>query len=262
MEQFPKSKNKGDGFFVGYLPGLPPSARRAMRVVLPLLVLLAIALGLVLGMSQRGEEAAVFEFGHERSITGVLLDAPEPLLRISPERAVLLIGYGKHGAWATLEAAGVQPGQNLEIAGTLIYHDGHTLMEITRGAEAVRNLGEATGPAFDRPDAELGTVALNGKIVDPKCFFGVMKPGEGKPHRSCAIRCIEGGIPPVLMAEDKPAEGAGTRAYFLVRGASGEALNARIAPHVAVPRHIEGVVEQWANWYLIRSEPNAWSTPK
>ena len=117
-----------------------------------------------------------------------MLDAPEPLLKITPERAVLLIGYGKHGAWATLEEAGAKPGQELEVAGTLIYHDGHTLMEITRGAEAVRILGPAEAGSFEAPDHSLGSVALKGEVVDPKCFFGVMKPGDGKPHRACAIR--------------------------------------------------------------------------
>lgn len=246
-------------FFIGYLADTPLLSRKALRRILPLVGLLAIGLAFVLSSSQRGEEAAVFEFGTERSIKGILLDAPEPLLKISPERAVLLIGYGKHGAWATLEEAGVKPGQQLEIAGTLIYHDGHTLMEITRGAEAVRVVGKAETGSFETPDRSLGPVDLKGEVVDPKCFFGVMKPGDGKPHRACAIRCIEGGIPPVLMVEDKPErESYGTRAYFLVRGASGEALNDRIAPHVAVPRGLEGAVEQWVDWYLIRSEPDNW----
>ena len=44
---------------------------------------------------------------------------------------------------------------------------------------------------------------VKGEIVDPKCFFGVMKPGEGKPHKDCAIRCILGGIPPVLKVTDE-----------------------------------------------------------
>jgi len=41
-------------------------------------------------------------------------------------------------------------------------------------------------------------VTLNGEIVDSKCFLGVMNPGERTVHRDCAIRCLSGGIPPML----------------------------------------------------------------
>lgn len=250
--------DRPDEFFIGYQSETPTAARRAMRGVVVALAVLAVALALALTAGQRGEEAAVFEFGNETVLEGRLLDAPEPLLLLPSGRAVLLIGYGKHGAWPVLEDAGFRPGQTLAVAGTLIYHDGRTLMEITRGAEALRR---AEVPAADRregPDELLGPMVLEGEIVDPKCFFGVMKPGEGKPHRACAIRCIEGGIPPVLVAERREAGTVAARAYFLVRGASGEALNDRVGPHVAVPLRVSGTVERWADWYLLRSDPGDW----
>lgn len=45
-------------------------------------------------------------------------------------------------------------------------------------------------------------MTLEDEIIDPKCYFGVI-PGKGKIHRSCAIRCISDGIPPVLATTDK-----------------------------------------------------------
>ena len=62
---------------------------------------------------------------------------------------------------------------------------------------------EAVSPR--RPNRS-GRVELTGEIVDSKCFLGVMKPGRGKPHRSCAARCLAGGIPPQLLVVS--AEGA------------------------------------------------------
>jgi hypothetical protein len=53
-------------------------------------------------------------------------------------------------------------------------------------------------PALD----ELGPVQWTGEIVDSKCFFGVMNPGNGKVHRDCAARCISGGIPPAFLVRD------------------------------------------------------------
>jgi len=40
-----------------------------------------------------------------------------------------------------------------------------------------------------------GEFDLVGEIVDSKCYFGNMNPGNGKVHRDCAVRCMSGGIP-------------------------------------------------------------------
>ena len=66
----------------------------------------------------------------------------------------------------------------------------------------------AAGPARAAllPVADLGTVTLTGEIVDTKCHFGVMKAGEGKVHRECAVRCISGGAPPGFLARDRSGE--------------------------------------------------------
>ena len=42
---------------------------------------------------------------------------------------------------------------------------------------------------------------LRGEIIDPKCFAGAMKPGEGKPHKACAVLCLRGGIPPMFLTD-------------------------------------------------------------
>jgi hypothetical protein len=58
---------------------------------------------------------------------------------------------------------------------------------------------------------------LTGQIVDSKCYFGVMNPGEGEVHRSCATRCLSGGIPPALVSRDVDG-----RSVYLLADASGE----------------------------------------
>jgi hypothetical protein len=54
----------------------------------------------------------------------------------------------------------------------------------------------------------LGTQTLIGEIVDSKCYLGVMNPGALIPHRACAIRCISGGIPPVLLVRQSDRSAA------------------------------------------------------
>ena len=73
---------------------------------------------------------------------------------------------------------------------------------------------------------KLGINSIKGEIVDSKCYFGAMRPGFGKTHRACAVRCISGGIPPVLAATNYE----GDVNYFLIRGSNKEAINKEVLP--------------------------------
>ena len=75
-----------------------------------------------------------------------------------------------------------------------------------------------------------------------------MKPGEGKPHRSCAIRCISGGIPPVFKTENQ----AGETHYFLLRGPNGEAINEEVLDFVADQVQLCGELSRQDDWLVIR----------
>jgi len=88
---------------------------------------------------------------------------------------------------------------------------------------------------------------LRGEIVDPKCFFGVMKPGEGKPHKDCAIRCILGGIPPVLHVVDRN----GANNYYLIVGANGEMMNKAVQNYVAAPVEILAKAVRYNDWIVL-----------
>ena len=81
------------------------------------------------------------------------------------------------------------------------------------------------------PDVELGVAQLTGEIVDSKCYFGVMNPGAGKVHRDCAVRCINGGIPPAFLVRDS----AGQRETLLLANWNRDLLN-----HIAEPVTIRG----------------------
>ena len=83
-------------------------------------------------------------------------------------------------------------------------------------------------------------MTLSGEIVDSKCYLGVMKPGEGLTHRACAIRCISGGIPPMLVS----ADAQGRPVYHLLTDAAGNALARELLPFVGRPVRISGSEER------------------
>jgi methionine sulfoxide reductase heme-binding subunit len=104
-------------------------------------------------------------------------------------------------------------------------------------------------PFFPPADLKpLGNVALKGEIIDPKCYFGAMNPGQGKPHRSCAVRCIEGGIMPVL----KYKEAGGKTGYAIIMGENGEPVNQLIGYAVGEPVILKGKLFTLDNWKIIR----------
>ena len=100
---------------------------------------------------------------------------------------------------------------------------------------------------------DLGEQTFLGEIVDSKCFLGVMKPGHLKPHRSCAVRCISGGVPPVLLVRD--ADGNAT--YLLLVGSNGEALNHQVLDLIAEPVEVTGRLWRYDNWLVLRADLEA-----
>jgi hypothetical protein len=169
----------------------------------------------------------------------------------------LLVAPGKHGAQALIAD---QDGRRVRARGTLVYRDGQTMLELSgrpepllSGADSGR--AESAGAEADAGEETaaipLGPATLTGQIVDSKCYFGVMVPGEGRAHRACAIRCLSGGVPPVFRVRTLD----GGELCLLLVGRDGRALNAEILPRVAETLRISGEVERLDDLLVLRAEP-------
>ncbi|MEZ5040543.1 MAG: hypothetical protein R2828_11635 [Saprospiraceae bacterium] len=252
-------------FYIGYFPQMPNANWRVIRVFLVGMFLLALVAAFVMVKGQRDFSTATFELGQLSVVSGILTTNPVPLLQVNQGQdidgqaviqSILLIGFGKHGAEAALEAYAAEKkvdleGKMLTLEGTLIYHDGKTLLELTNGPESVLQV-EPTQP-LRRNIKRLQTFTLVGEIADPKCYFGVMKPGEGKVHRSCAALCIAGGIPPVL----KTRLADGSTQYLLLKGKEGQAINERVLAVVGEAVQLSGQVVQYDDWLALQWDETA-----
>jgi hypothetical protein len=78
-----------------------------------------------------------------------------------------------------------------------------------------------------------------------------MNPGELKPHRACAARCISGGIPPVLCVRDD----AGRASYFFLVSAAGAPVNQDVLDFVAEPVEVTGEVVRSGDDLVLRADP-------
>jgi len=241
-----------DEFYIGWRETSPPGFARRTRSAAVTLLVLAIALGALVGASQSTLPPAVFEFGVARDFQGTLVERPYPMLRVRRPGAgagwsrYLLVGPGKHGADELFEGL---DGYSVLLRGTLVHHDGRTLIEVVPGSIEPVAEGQA-GPA----SVTLGERTLVGEIADSKCHLGVMNPGRSKVHRACATLCIRGGIPPILLVD---GEDGSVERYLLV-SREGTAVNEAVLPMVADTVEITGEVVREDDLLILRADPSSY----
>jgi hypothetical protein len=239
--------------YIGWTDRMPPALAKFTRRYVAILLALIIPTGLLIATSQKQFSSAKFEFGQTTKLTGVYKSLPVPHLLVDDHRSqvvVLLVGYGKRGAAGVMNQLAEESNRSLEntrieLKGTLLYGDGKLMMQVDKNENPlVRVYSEVE--THDMLIRTGGVTVLRGEIVDPKCFFGVMKPGEGKVHKDCAIRCIAGGIPPVIKTTTKDGEVD----YILLTSQQAD-INSIVLDHIAEPVEIKGKLSNYHNWRIL-----------
>lgn len=233
--------------------------RRILLGVVFLIALLTIIISI-----QKPFKNHKFLLGQIDEITGIYYDSPYPMIIANPgglpediSTDILLVGFGKFGARSTMDDIqakhGSLNGHQITIQGTLIYGDNKTLLELTKGTDSyISKSAQAAIPheiSTQRVDRQ-----MMGEILDPKCYFGAMKPGEGKIHKSCAIRCISGGIPPVFRHDIHGNQSS--YEYYLLVGLDGESINDQILKYIAEEIRITGQSVPYHTWQVLYIDPN------
>jgi hypothetical protein len=198
-------------------------------------------LAVTLVFAQSPFAASRFEYGVYRDYEGMLLTRPYPML-LGPDGSLpqLLVAPGKHGLEPSLSRL---DGHKVRLRGSLIHRDRTRMIEVL--PETIRDGGStAVVPNIE----QLGHASLVGEIVDTKCHFGVMNPGEGKVHRDCAVRCISGGIPPGLLVRDRSGQ---ARVVLLAWDADN--LRRVALPFVAEPVRVEGSLHRVNGMMILHS---------
>lgn len=253
-------------FYIGWMPQAPERISATLRLFLLFLGTLVISACILVSLSQKKFSTASFEYGQLTQLKGIYQQFPVPALKISsPPDAmgrvtyitIPLVGYGKFGAEGILDFFQKERQTNfdkmeLTLKGTLLYSDGKTLLQIDRHDNPIVKINPAD-PKNESPPSvvDLGTLSLEGEILDPKCYFGVMKPGQGKPHRDCATRCILGGISPVLHIQNQKGEST----YCLIVGADGKKINNQLQDYVADPIRLVSQARKVDDWIILYVNP-------
>lgn len=183
--------------YVGYLP-TPARTARLMRLVVPVLIIgLGLVAGVVAGL-MKPTGSGVWDLGETLEVRGVIRDVGYPVLMVgdgADAEPVLLVGELKSGVRAQLGESA--DGAAVVIRGNPVTRGSLRMLSLVAGDDAVEIAAQGSG--VRRASGEM--VELTGEIVDSKCYLGAMKPGEGKTHKACAILCVRGGVPPVLITD-------------------------------------------------------------
>jgi hypothetical protein len=247
-------------FYIGWMSAVPDSYAKHIKKVVFILIILVITTGIILALQQKKFSTANFEFGQLTEVKGIYQQFPVPSVKVITHQdafghssyiTIPLVGYGKFGAEGTIAELEREKNTTLDkkevtFKGTLLYSDGKTLLQIDKNDDPLLNVS-AVNSSLQSDIKELGIVHLTGEVLDPKCYFGVMKPGQGKPHRDCAIRCIAGGMSPVFYVRNEKGEAN----YYLVLDATGKKMNDELKDIIAEPVSLEAKAVQYDDWVVL-----------
>jgi hypothetical protein len=245
-----------DDFYIGWESKATPGIGKFVRVVVLLLLLAMTAMALALAALQKNIGVAVFEWGDVKKFSGVLKLQPYPHLLVARPAAgegqnnfssYYLVAPFKFGL--DREKLSALDGKTVSLRGTLIYRGDQTMVESL--PDSIKAADKQSSPLTGTETIPLGRQTFIGEIVDSKCFLGVMNPGQLLPHRACAIRCISGGIPPVLLVRQTN----GTAIYLLLVSTEGKSVNQQVLDLVAEPVQITGEVERQGELMILRADP-------
>ena len=185
------STRNQDDFFVGYL-ATPPRVSRFLRQAVPPILLIALTAAGLIAARQRDPGNGEWD-SQDRQLEGTLMTQPYPILQSRDGRTCVLVAEGKHAIDLPATAT---DGATVRVGGTIIQRGTLRLLEVKNITVSSTSSPGVKSPTFS---GEIRT--FHGEVVDPKCFAGAMKPGDGKTHKACAALCLRGGIPPAFVAD-------------------------------------------------------------
>lgn len=235
-------------FFVGYLP-FPDGLKPFYRLLLPILLLAGFGAVYFFASDTPKTGTGTWDLNAKVTIEGRLELEPYPMIipSDSTRQPVLVVQVGKLSARPLLEG---NESKSMSLSGYMIERGHWQMLEIDN--TDIPAPIAATSIRAETNGAEQ-LVSLTGEIVDSKCMLGVMKPGTGKVHRSCAELCIMGGMPPMLLVKNA----TGKKAAYLLVNEEGGAVGRALLPHVAVPVQVSGMAFRLHGMPAIKVNPSS-----
>jgi hypothetical protein len=220
--------DQDDPFYVGYLD-TPDRYRRSIKLVIVLITVWSAMTAFLVVLAQRPPGNATWDISNERTWSGLLLEEPYPML-VTERETLLVVRMGKRGAHDLLKDL---YGSEYTINGYALQRDGRKMIELAPDFVATPTQQQTIrAPELMMLSDE--PMHYTGEIIDGKCFLGAMKPGNGFGHRSCAVLCLQGGLPP--MFADRNASPDAMYPLLLIDGSTTlpDHVLSKVARHVRI----------------------------
>jgi len=250
-----------DSFYIGWQAKTDVFFSKYLKRVVPFIAITGLLFLVLFSIQQRHIANAAIDTSAPLELQGQLLLKPFPMLRtVSGKdahgnpvvKSYPLVNAGKSGADNLLkELLGEKESGWASVKAYPIIREGIAALTLIEEPDALMLLNHPVEGIGDGNETNLGSATLMGEIIDPKCYLGTMNPGEGKPHRDCAIRCIAGGIMPMCVFTDS----AGVKQFAVIRAENGEPVNQEVLFAVAEPVSIRGKLTRFDNWLVLYANP-------
>lgn len=253
-----------DEFFIGWLL-TPPTYTRFLRPIIIALLVVAGGAAATVAFLQRDPGTGHWDTDNVRTFDGIAYTRPYAMIRVlgekvgDPPRTLLLVEDGKFGALPRVEKLiqGRAESVAVRVTGTILHRDGRWMLELEEGEKGMRRLTkeeEQKLPSLSWPSPQVLAehVTLKGEIIDPKCYLGAMKPGGGKTHKACAMLCISGGVPPMLVTRDANKQ----ETFYLLTTTDAGVANELVLSFVGDQVEVSGRLEGHGDLLLLRIAPD------
>jgi len=247
LELNPTKESLDEDFFIGWAADVPLSLSQFLKRSVMIISAVTVVMALTLPNLSEELKGSEFTFGNIQEYEGTFHMLPVPRLTIEHEDH-LLIDFGKFSASRSIkeyeQLHNVQLDQTiLRIEGSPISYNGRNLIELSNQlASILEHKSSSSNSNFEK--IELGSISLKGEVLDAKCFFGVMNPGDGPVHKFCAALCIEGGIPAVIYDETIDE-------YYIIKGENGLDINEQLVPLAGEIVRLSGNSYSINNWRYV-----------
>ena len=243
----------GQDFFIGWAETSERDRRFFMKAGLGLMAGTGVMAAGVAALQNRAGKGT-WDQGDVREWRGIATSEPYAMLRTADLNGVphtaLLSCLGKCGVAAQI---GALAGKPVVVKGSLIQRGPHAMIAVAEDTNWIRADEERAESANAFPSLEtIGAMTLRGEILDSKCWFGAMRPSEGKVHKACASLCIRGGLPPAFFARDKKGRGA-----LMIMTDGGAAHGPDLLPFVADPVSVTGQLRRWGEMLVLDGPPSS-----
>ncbi|MEM9839294.1 MAG: hypothetical protein AAF830_09075 [Pseudomonadota bacterium] len=246
--------SKKDDFFIGWSADTPGPDRRFLLGASALLLGGAGGLAWLGGTRLNAAGPGNWAMGDMREWRGFAVAEPYPMLRYLADdgtvRTALLGCMNKCAPKLMIDQHKDQP---VIVRGSPIQRGPHLMIATEDfGAWIEPTSDQQPGDAdlaFPEPEA-LEDVSLAGEILDTKCWFGAMRPSEGKVHKACASLCIRGGLPPAFYPKSLREQSR----LLIMTDTDGNGIGEDILPYVADRVAITGTMKQMGDLLILATE--------